>query len=135
MHTFSTRPKEVDFVPYLLYQKITQKVGLPMFVKDSEKKLLSVVPGVQRKTLAVGANTLMTKFVLAAGSELPMHKHPHEQIGFLVSGRLVLSIGDESCDLLPGDSWAVPGDVEHCAKVIEDSEAIEVFFPVRQDYL
>ena len=112
-----------------------KKEGLSVFVKDSSKALLGVVPGVSRKTLAVGENTLMTKFVLAAGSELPMHKHPHEQIGFLVSGRLVLSIGGESCDLLPGDSWAVPGDVEHCAKVIEDSEAIEVFFPVRQDYL
>lgn len=125
----------MNLVSYLLYQKISWKVGLSMFVKDSEKQLLSVVPGVQRKTLAVGANTLMTKFVLAAGSELPMHKHPHEQIGFLVSGRLILTIGDESCELLPGDSWAVPGDVEHCAKVIELSEAIEVFYPVRQDYL
>ena len=106
-----------------------------MFVKDSAKPLLPVVSGVQRKTLAVGEHSLMTKFVLEAGSELPMHKHPHEQIGFLVSGRLVLTIGDESCALEPGDSWAVPGDVEHCAKVIEHAEAIEVFYPVRQDYL
>ena len=106
-----------------------------MFVKDAEKKLQSVVPGVQRKTLAVGVHTLMSKFVLAEGSELPMHKHPHEQIGFLVSGRLLLTIGEKSCELTPGDSWAVPGDVEHGAKVMEAAEAIEVFYPVRQDYL
>ncbi|MHC1761084.1 MAG: cupin domain-containing protein [Negativicutes bacterium] len=106
-----------------------------MFVKDSAKALMPVVPGVQRKTLAVGEHSLMTKFVLEAGSELPRHKHPHEQVGFLVSGRLVLTIGDESCEMEPGDSWAVPGDVEHCAQVIERAEAIEVFYPVRQDYL
>ena len=106
-----------------------------MFVKDSAKALMPVVPGVQRKTLAVGEHSLMTKFVLEAGSELPSHKHPHEQVGFLVSGRLVLTIGDESCEMEPGDSWAVPGDEEHCAKVIERAEAIEVFYPVRQDYL
>lgn len=106
-----------------------------MFVKDASKPLLRVVSGVQRKTLAVGEHCLMTKFVLEAGSELPSHKHPHEQVGFLVSGRLILTIGDESCEMLPGDSWAVPGDVEHCAKVIETAEAIEVFYPVRQDYL
>ena len=106
-----------------------------MFVKDSAKALMPVVPGVQRKTLAVGEHSLMTKFVLERGSELPSHKHPHEQVGFLVSGRLLLTIGDESCEMEPGDSWAVPGDVEHCAKVIERSEAIEVFYPVRQDYL
>jgi len=120
---------------HILYQKYIQKEGLSMFVKDSSKQLLSVVPGVQRKTLAVGANTLMTKFVLAKGSELPKHKHPHEQIGFLVSGRLILTIGNEACELEPGDSWAVPGDVEHSAQVLENSEAVEVFFPVRQDYL
>ena len=106
-----------------------------MFIKDSEKQLLSIVPGVQRKTLAVGVNTLMAKFVLAAGSELPMHKHSNEQIGFLVSGRLILTIGEESCELSAGDSWAVPSDVEHGAKVLETAEALEIFYPVRQDYL
>ena len=43
-----------------------------MFVHDAAKPLVSVVPGVQRKTLAVGEHTLMSKFVLEAGSELPL---------------------------------------------------------------
>ena len=106
-----------------------------MFVKNASKPLLEVGPGLGRKTLAVGANTLMAQFVLAAGSELPMHKHPHEQIGYLVSGRMILTIGEESCEIAPGDSWAVPGDVEHGAKVLETANAIEIFYPVRQDYL
>ena len=106
-----------------------------MFVKDSTKQLIPVIPGVQRKTLAVGNNTLMTKFVLEAGSQLPMHKHPQEQIGFLVSGRLILTIGEDSCEMVPGDSWAVPENVVHGAKVIETAEALEIFYPVRQDYL
>ena len=106
-----------------------------MFVKNQEKPLMTIVPGIQRKTHAVGAHTLMTEFVLEAGAALPAHKHPHEQIGFLVSGRLILAIGGESCEMNPGDSWAVPGDVEHSAKVVERAEAIEVFYPVRQDYL
>ncbi len=106
-----------------------------MFVKDATKPLLSVVAGVERKTLAVGENTLMSKFVLEKGSELPLHKHPHEQIGYLVSGKIILTIGADSCSLDPGDSWAVPGGVEHKAEVLERAEAIEVFYPVRQDYL
>lgn len=106
-----------------------------MFVKDAAKPLLKIVTGVQRKTLAVGNHTLMSKFVMEQGSELPVHQHPHEQIGYLVSGRLILTIGSESCEMEPGDSWVVPGGVEHSAKVIERAEAIEVFYPVRQDYL
>ena len=35
----------------------------------------------------------------------------------------------------PGDSWCIPGHVEHRAEIIEDSVAIEVFSPVREDYL
>lgn len=105
-----------------------------MFVKDSAQALLSIGPGLGRKTLAVGEHTLMTKFVMATGAELPMHSHPHEQIGFLVAGRLLLTIGEEACEVAAGDSWAVPGDVPHGAKVLEAAEAIEVFYPVREDY-
>ena len=45
-----------------------------MFVKNQEKPLMTIVPGIQRKTLAVGAHTLMTEFVLEAGADLPAHK-------------------------------------------------------------
>jgi len=48
---------------------------------------------------------------------------------------LRLTIGDETFDTLPGDSWSIPGDVEHGAAVLADAVAIEVFSPVREDYL
>lgn len=77
----------------------------------------------------------MTEFRLKKGSILPRHRHPHEQTGYLVSGRIRLHIGDQSYDCTPGDSWCVPGDAEHGADVIEDAVAIEVFSPVREEYL
>jgi quercetin dioxygenase-like cupin family protein len=52
-----------------------------------------------------------------------------------VSGHLKLTIGDEEYDVLPGDSWSIPGEVEHDAEVLEDSVAVEVFSPLRNDYL
>ena len=58
-----------------------------MFVKDAAKPLVSVVAGVQRKTLAVGEHTLMSKFVLEAGSELPLHKHPMSKSAFWFPAR------------------------------------------------
>ena len=50
-------------------------------------------------------------------------------------GKIRLSIGAEEFEAQPGDSWCIPGGVEHGAEVIEDSVAIEVFSPVREDYL
>ncbi len=87
------------------------------------------------KTLCYGSATLMTEFRLAAGCALPAHSHPHEQTGYLVSGHLALTIGERTHDVMPGDSWCIPGDVRHGARVFEDSVAVEVFSPVREDYL
>ena len=61
--------------------------------------------------------------------------HPHEQTGYLVKGRIRLLIGNEEYEAQFGDSWCIPGGVEHGADILEDSVAIEVFSPVRDDYL
>jgi quercetin dioxygenase-like cupin family protein len=106
-----------------------------MFCKKDDSGYLQAVPGVSRKTLAHGANTLCTEFRLEGGHLLPMNSHPQEQTGYLISGAMALTIGDETFAVGPGDSWCVPGDVLHGAEIISDSVAIEVFAPVRADYL
>ena len=52
-----------------------------------------------------------------------------------MKGRIRLSIGSEEYDVLAGDSWCAPNGVEHGAAIIEDSVTVEVFSPVREDYL
>jgi len=106
-----------------------------MFQKTNRQGYKLALPGIEQKTLVFGERTLLTEFHLAGGSELPRHAHPHEQTGYLVSGRLRLHIGSESFDAGPGDSWSVPPHLEHGAEVIEDAVAVEVFSPVREDYL
>jgi quercetin dioxygenase-like cupin family protein len=106
-----------------------------MFSKSDSNGYLAPLPGVRFKTLVHGDRTLFAECRLAQGHHLPRYAHPHEQTGYLVSGHLVLSIGSEQFDVRPGDSWCIPGGVEHEARIIEDSVAIEVFSPVREDYL
>jgi quercetin dioxygenase-like cupin family protein len=77
----------------------------------------------------------MTEFRLLRDHVLPMHAHPHEQTGYLVSGHIALMIGDKIHDVMPGDSWCITGGVQHGAQVLQDSVAVEVFSPVREDYL
>lgn len=97
--------------------------------------LLRVLPGIDRRTLVYGASSLMTEFRMDKGSRLPSHNHPQEQIGYLVKGHVALTIAGEKYDVLPGASWCIPGGAEHSAEILEDSVAIEVFAPVRADYL
>jgi quercetin dioxygenase-like cupin family protein len=91
--------------------------------------------GIEQKTLVYGDTTLMVEFRLQKDAALPMHAHPHEQAGYLVKGRIRLTIGPEVYEISVGDSWCIPGGMLHGAEIIEDSVAIEVFSPVREDYL
>ena len=106
-----------------------------MFQKHSEDGYHLASAGIKRKTLVFGERTLMTEFVLRKGSVLPTHDHYHEQTGYLVQGRILFSIGVEQFDMQPGDSWCIPSGVEHSGEILEDAVAIEVFSPVREDYL
>lgn len=106
-----------------------------MFEKQSADGYRPSLEGIQQKTLVHGDKTLMVEFLLRKDSVLPLHSHPHEQTGYLVKGRIRLTVGKELHDVAPGGSWCIPGGVQHSAEVIEDSVAVEVFSPVRADYL
>lgn len=102
--------------------------------KASDGGYLPVMDGIERKTLVYANETLLTEFRLLKGRIIPPHKHPEEQTGYLVSGHLILIIEDERYEVGPGDSWAIPGNVEHGAETLEDSVALEVFSPPREEY-
>ena len=106
-----------------------------MFGKHTDTGYNPSLPGIEMKTLAYGEKTLMSEFILHRGHTLPRHTHPNEQTGYLVKGHIRLSIGGEVFEVLPGDSWCVLSNVEHGAQVVEDSVAIEVFAPRREDYI
>lgn len=106
-----------------------------MFYKKNEDGYKEPVQGTKMKTLTYGDKTLLAEFRVAKGSYLPEHSHPHEQIGYLVSGRLKFNINGEILDTEPGDSWCIAGDIPHSAQTLEDCVVIEVFSPVREDFL
>ncbi len=106
-----------------------------MFTPHSDEGYRDVTDKIQMKSTVHGEKTLMAAFRLAAGADLPIHHHPHEQTGYLVTGRIDLTIGGQTYTVRPGGSWCIPGDVDHGAYAHEDSLAVEVFSPVREDYL
>jgi quercetin dioxygenase-like cupin family protein len=106
-----------------------------MFISATSDGYQEVLNGIRMKTLTYGEKTLMSEFRLTKGADLPAHQHPHEQTGYLVSGRIDLTIDGVVHAVRPGDSWCIPGGVTHSANVHEDAVAVEVFAPVREDYL
>ncbi len=106
-----------------------------MFYKNSNDNFEKMVEGIYIKTLLYGEKTLFSEFRMDKGSKIPMHSHPQEQTGRLIKGRLMLTVDNDTAEMKPGDCWMVPGNIRHSVTVEEDSIAIEVFSPVREDYL
>lgn len=71
---------------------------------------------------------------IKAGSHLPVHSHPHEQITYILEGRLDMTIGGLSCPLSAGMYHVIPSGVPHGAVAPVDCKVIDVFNPVREDY-
>ncbi len=106
-----------------------------MFRKKDTAESRQLAEGIELSTLVYGEKTLMGRFKVARGSVLPAHSHPHEQTGIMISGKLRFNVDGEITDVETGDSWCLLGGVEHSAEALEDSVIIEVFSPVREDYL
>ena len=100
-----------------------------------EVQEIEMFEGVSRRTLNQGDQTSIHEIVIAKGAVVPEHTHPHEQTGYLVSGRLRFVMPGQNAELSAGDSWIVPGDVPHEVTALEDSVAIDIFSPARTEYI
>jgi len=110
-------------------------MAIPHLQSHDEAREVAMFDGVTRRTLNHGERTSLHEIRIARGAVVPSHTHRHEQIGYLVSGRARFVVDGQSKDLGPGDSWIVPGGLEHEVTALEDVVAIDVFSPVRQEYL
>jgi quercetin dioxygenase-like cupin family protein len=95
---------------------------------------IEAAPGVRRRVLACGEQLMIVQFMIQAGATIPQHRHPHEQVGHVVSGRMRFQIGDQQRALGPGEGYSVPGGVLHGATGITEVIAVDSFHPVREDY-
>lgn len=90
--------------------------------------------GVNFDLLSSGQKSMITKMNYKVGNNVPIHKHPNEQAGYVISGKIILRIMDDNHILSAGDSYVIPENIEHGVEVIESGEVIDVFTPPRKDY-
>jgi quercetin dioxygenase-like cupin family protein len=94
-----------------------------------------IFPGVEIQTTA-GTNLMLSVVRFEPESVVLDHAHYHEQIGMLLEGRLEFTVGGVTRLLGPGDIWRIPGGVSHRVRALDrPAVAIDVFHPIREDYL
>ena len=105
------------------------------FVRSGNGSHHQIFPGVGIETVA-GQRMMISVVNLEPESRVLDHAHPHEQMGYLVSGQLEFTIGGVTELLNPGDMWRIPGGVSHRVRAVGGhAVAIDVFQPIREDYL
>ena len=92
-------------------------------------------PGLTRRVGANNEKLFLVEHRMENGWVGAAHSHPHDQVVYVVSGRLRVIAGGQTFDVGQGDSFAVRGGVEHQASALEPSVVIDVFTPPRLDYL
>ncbi len=104
------------------------------FVDLDQIQHFEPLPGCRLKT-PYGQNLMLSYLEMDAGAEVPMHCHPHEQAGVLLSGVLQLTIGEETRVVQAGSLFIIPPNVPHRALAIDGpATVLDVFSPIREDY-
>ncbi len=105
-----------------------------MIFPKQESKPVNMLPGLTRRTLAQTQNLMVCEFTFEGGVTIPIHSHPHEQVGYLVSGHMVMTIDGKKYELYKGDSYCAPSNIPHGAFSLEPSVIVDTFNPPREDY-
>ncbi len=96
---------------------------------------------VEQLTAQIGRQMLHTETMtvarihLTAGAVVPSHSHENEQVANVIQGRLRFVVGDEEIVVGTGESLALPANVPHEVEALEDSLVLDVFSPVREDWV
>jgi quercetin dioxygenase-like cupin family protein len=83
----------------------------------------------------VGANVMLARLVLKKGSHVPLHSHFNEQVSHVVEGSLNFVLEGRQITVRAGDILCIPPHVPHEVIALEDSVALDIFNPPRQDWI
>lgn len=105
-----------------------------MFINLLEQAEREVIPGYKARFLHT-ENLTLVYWNIEANSYLPEHSHPHEQTVNVVSGKFTLMINGKTRIMSPGDVAIIPSNALHSGHSETHCLIIDVFYPIRKDYI
>ena len=100
--------------------------------EDITKEIMS--ESISRRVIT-GERAMVAEINIAQGALVPTHHHESEQISYCLEGRLKLEIEGQKFVLNPGDILVIPSQVPHSALALEDFRGLDIFSPIREDWL
>jgi quercetin dioxygenase-like cupin family protein len=112
---------------------------IPYFIDRSKAPRIVQMKGLETTILTglKGERMMMVLNATLPKYTVPLHSHPHEQIGMVYGGKAKLRIGDEERTVEKGDFYCIPANVPHSDTVIGDEPFVmlDIFYPVREDFI
>lgn len=105
------------------------------FYVENENPWEVVSPGVKRQITGYDVSIMMVKVVFETGGIGPVHQHYHSQTSYVVSGKFEVTINNEKKILQTGDAFYIEPNILHGAICLEAGMLIDVFSPIREDFL
>ncbi len=104
------------------------------FININDIPAIEPVPGCRMRT-PHGENLMLSYLEMDEGAVVPLHDHPHEQGGILISGKVELTIGEETRLCEAGSLFIIPPNTPHKAVAVGGPAVVlDVFSPIREDY-
>ena len=92
-------------------------------------------PGVHHRVAQSGEKAMLCEVPITKGSVVDTHAHPHEQICYIVSGRVEFTLEQAKVVLSAGESLLLKGNASHGVVALADSFILDIFSPPREDFL
>lgn len=106
-----------------------------MFVLDSKLTGEVLENGVVRKVKGHLDDLMVVELSWKAGQEGALHTHPHRQCTYVLSGAFESNVEGAKQVLRAGDCVYTAGNQEHGLLALEDGVILDIFTPVREDFL
>lgn len=106
-----------------------------MYTKNETGILQIAGEGGKRKILSFSENMMIVELEFEKGAIGALHRHEHEQIGYIVSGKLELNDEGKKTVLSGGDSYYMAPGEEHGVTALEETKMVDIFTPMRKDFL
>ena len=104
-------------------------------MSNPQNPWIDICPGIKRRTITNGTTMYQMLAQLDAGSRMPEHQHPQEQIVHILKGRMRLIVEGVAHELTVGESFYLASNVPHGVETIEETTVLDTFSPPREDLL
>jgi len=112
-----------------------ESIATKVFIENREVPWEHTAPGMKRKIMAYDESLMVVRVAFEKGAVGTVHSHRHVQISHVESGSFEVQISGEKKVLNPGDVFYVPPHAEHGAVCLEAGVLIDIFSPMREDFI